>query len=412
LFDIKEKYYKQISNVFLENYLFSELSEYLFNINYYEIDDKNFFAELFLKCAYYFISENQLNKSLDIVKKINDLNRLDDKTQLVKSQVFYLQNNVKDAVTGLKQTNCYTKQNYFIKNYILASYELSENNLDLTKKYYNNILYFYPDNTAVKYNLALINNQNISDLTQLNLQNNFKNNFLLYNHFKNKNYKKIIDSDFKSMFSDYYKALSYFKINNFNKAFILINSVTEQSLLKNPDFIFNKSLIYSKNNYITKSIEILESNEFENTLFYKSKLLLAQNYFQKNEIDKSYNIIKNINFPNQYNDTVNNLLGNIFFKKQDFKKAQHYYEKINSPDLNTKLNLILAYQKNKNYKNAVLLCKELIKSDYKPEFQIYKILGMLYYDLDNLTESKKWFKKSLNLKPNQTDIKNFLKIID
>lgn len=179
----------------------------------------------------------------------------------------------------------------------------------------------------------------------------------------------------------------------------------------------------SKIAWVVATLIIIGVAVLASYLFYSQSIPIVELSNQAYEArlagndDEAYRIYKIISYRADYNDYSSNYeLGNILSEKGDYKQADHHYRRA---ALNGSAPHSVYYQMADMYlrhlpdrSDSFIEFMKTVVLHRKTDPNVRIVLAAFLSDLDRKTEAVEWFKKALELDPDNQQIKDEIKLLE
>ena len=219
-----------------------------------------------------------------------------------------------------------------------------------------------------------------------------------------KSYNKIIEIEPNNEFNYYKLADTYIYSEEYSKA-IKVYDRLEQKKGVDKMISMQKHKLYLQLRNFSKATKTLEnlSQNFPDDI--EVLQILAEAYILANKQAEAMKIYEKISENDPNNGQLNLTLANFYRDNGDFNKSFSELKKAFQSDkvnIETKLTILASYlsiiNTNDTIKKQAFQLAKILESNYSQNAEVYAIYGDLFYSLNEKEESKKYYKKSLNIK--------------
>jgi len=219
-----------------------------------------------------------------------------------------------------------------------------------------------------------------------------------------KSYNKIIEIEPNNEFNYYKLADTYIYSEEYSKA-IKVYDRLEQKKGVDKMISMQKHKLYLQLRNFSKATKTLEnlSQNFPDDI--EVLQILAEAYILANKQAEAMKIYEKISENDPNNGQLNLTLANFYRDNGDFNKSFSELKKAFESDnvnIETKLTILASYlsiiNTNDTIKKQAFQLAKILESNYSQNAEVYAIYGDLFYSLNEKEESKKYYKKSLNIK--------------
>ena len=219
-----------------------------------------------------------------------------------------------------------------------------------------------------------------------------------------KSYNKIIEIEPNNEFNYYKLADTYIYSEEYSKA-IKVYDRLEQKKGVDKMISMQKHKLYLQLRNFSKATKTLEnlSQKFPDDI--EVLQILAEAYILANKQAEAMKIYEKISENDPNNGQLNLTLANFYRDNGDFNKSFSELKKAFQSDkvnIETKLTILASYlsiiNTNDTIKKQAFQLAKILESNYSQNAEVYAIYGDLFYSLNEKEESKKYYKKSLNIK--------------
>ncbi len=411
-----EKSYKGLINSYLSNYMIQELLEFLAELSKkdYFKNNPEYFSSVFYDISLYYCKTNNFQTALEIISKSEAMFKSISNTRFLKAKIFYIQNRLQECFDSLQNISFIDKNDYLLYNYMIADYYIHKKDFDKAGDIYGIILKMNPSSKVAGFNLDLISGFNGST-SKTAPDGELKTNYEIYKYFTENDYSKIILTNPVSDYVKYYQALALYKTGNSKKSLELFEQINKSKLPVQSEFYYHYALILNKNYLFEKSSDIIKNNvsNFKGATKYEALLLLAENYLKLNNGAAALNLLNNSGFPPEFENAVLNFKGVANFNLRQYEAAAGCFENClgGSHDNEVLFNLAATYKELGYLEKALEICSELNSKNYADIHKTLTLSGIIYYELGNLEEAETRLKKSLEKKPDQSQARKLISVI-